>query len=497
MSVKKKKKLTVRGIRNRMIMIYTLLILTVAAASGFLLLDRLRKADTEKLTAQSRALALRTASSLDCFCESAEGDCNRVFKSKTVMDFDPVNKIYPDYENTSLRNTIKDELLSLAAGKNYNDFFILYSDHSTIGKVSNSADNDILRDSALPSAMLGDRYDFWQFSPSGSSRKMYYMRRISDHSMFIMSFYIEELDRFILASDDSPDAAVILTDETGEMILTNLNSEDTGSRLPERALGMFTSENETAISEEFIASTVTAGCGWKVASVMERGYRYNDTAIVVGAAVAAAAALTLVSVFTGMVGTAGLVLAEINAADSEFYDPMTGRLNEYGLDEKISELLETSLVGSTYAMIMIGIKDAELILSTMSEEYRRNICFKLIDTAEDFLGERRLFTGRISGDRIVLLADFSEFDLFKAHDELKRVCSELCGKFEGFTADESGTLKLGIGMGVCIYPDNAEDHDTMIERSALALEKTYREDGASMAIYAPDENEDSKDGEEE
>lgn len=494
MSAINKRVFTVRKVRNRMIILYTFLILLLAAAGGYLLLHNIKKTDNTATADQTKAVALGTAAGIDCFCENAEADCNRVFRNNLVMDFDPVTKIYHDYEGNAMKNNIKDELLALAAGKNYNDFFLLFSDSTAIGKVSGSADVDILQSNHDHSSLLGEDYDSWIFSPSGGTRKMYYLRKITDHSMFVLSFYIDEFDKFIYAQDNNSSDTIVLADHNDDIIMTNLDLGLNGAALPEYSLKMFKQENETVISDEYIGSTVSADCGFKIYVITKNSYNFSDTAMFSGVIVMIAAALTLIAVFTGMIGTAGLVLAEINASDTEYYDPMTGRLNEYGLDEKISELLETSLVGSTYAMIMVGIKDAELVLPTMSASYRKSVCKRLIAISEEYLGDRDYYIGRTAGDRIVILADFCEFDLFKAHDDLKKFCNEFCRQFESFTADSSSTLKMYVNLGVCVYPDHAEDYDSLVEKSEQAFFEAEKQDGSSVVIYEPKNDDNGKNG---
>ncbi|MBR1724835.1 MAG: diguanylate cyclase, partial [Ruminococcus sp.] len=193
--------------------------------------------------------------------------------------------------------------------------------------------------------------------------------------------------------------------------------------------------------------------------------------------------VVLFTLLTGVLAFLPLTKANDQLTGSEYLDAITGRLNEYGLDEMISEMLETSLVGSTYAFIMIGIKDSEQIKSTVSLGYWNDIRTSLADKAESFFAERIHHIGRAYDDYIVIFADYSEFDLFKAHNELRNGCEQLLESFRDFVVGEDGSLKLNVVIGASVYPDDGDDFDTLLGKARQAYKAADKKEGSAFSIY--------------
>lgn len=490
MSDRPKKTVTVRIIRNRMILFYILFMIILSLVGIAYLYMHLRSISVSRISAGNETLALRISEAVDNFCSSAEADCNRVFKVQSVMDYDPIVNDYPGYESTRLKNEVKDELLELAAGKSYNDFFMAFSDTTSVGKVSVSADSYLLkRAPSSVSDFLNGENDAWMFSPSGSSRKVYYLRRVTDHSAFVLSCYLDELEPIIISDygNKNDEVSLILTDGNNRVILSELETERTGFMLSTDITNRFTHANETAVFDDFIGTSVTARCGWKVIAVSRDPMKITDLPMLLSGGAVLVLGIIFISVIIGFAATAGMVGSEITQPESEYSDPISGRLNEYGLDEKISERIETSLIGSTYAFIVVGIKDYDNIRQTVSLSFRRSMIEGMIRISESYFTERKFYIGRISGDRVVLFVDFSEFDLFRSHDKLEKECNGFAKEFEDFTADSSSSMKLGVNIGVCIYPDHAEDYDTLLEKAEKAASEAEKQDKSCVVIYSQEQ----------
>ena len=499
MSDRPKRPVTVRRIRNRMILVFIMFITAFMLIGTVYLYMHLRGICVNRISALNETLALRVSEAVDNFCSSAEADCDRVFKVQNVMQYDPIVNDYPGYESSKLRNEVRDELLELAAGKSYNDFFLAFADTQSVGKVSVSADSYLLkRAPSSVSEYLGGANDSWMFSPGGTSRKMYYLRRITDHSAFVLSCYIDEIEPLIMSSygTQKDDMYVILTDGSDRVMISELDSERTGMKLSSEISRRFTHSNETAVFDDFLGTSVTTRCGWKVVVFSRDPMKITDIPVAISGAAVIVLFIVIMCVLIGIASTAGFVGSEIYQPESEYSDPISGRLNEYGLDEKISERIETSLIGSTYAFIVIGVKDYDTIRQTVSLSYRRSMIEGLVRISESYFAERRFYIGRISGDRLVMFVDFSEFDLFRSHDKLVKECTDLAKEFEGFTADSSSSIKLGVNIGVCIYPDHAEDYDTLLEKAERAASKAEKKDGSCVVIYDQD-TEGKEDGSDE
>ncbi|SDA19119.1 hypothetical protein SAMN02910447_01406 [Ruminococcus sp. YE71] len=473
-------------------MFYTVLILTIVIIGSLLLYFHIRHTVEKKLRSEVTSLALQMATTVNNFTASAELDCTEAFRSGCATDFDPISGQIEEYEAQAAKTEMKNRLLGLSAGKNYNDFFFIYSDSETVGKVSSGTSELISRlGYELFSDRLGSQGDCWLYSPAVSSGKVFYLRRATDHSLFVLSFYAEKMETLF------PDAELIsntyaVATEKNVIILSNEAGLARGTKIPSDISELFDDQNgESVLKNSTLGASVAVDAGWHVIVTLPSPIPDLPTRAVLLALVMYVAAAASLSWLVGLVAAAPFRRDEIKAEGNEFIDPITGKLNEYGLDENISEKIETSLVGSTYAFIVLGVKDPEQVRSAVSSKYWNDIRSKLIAMSEEFFAEKEkeILIGRTQGDRIVVFADFSEFDIFKAHRTLEMTCADFCSSFSGFSAGEDGALKLHVNVGVSVYPDSADDFDSLLEKASKAFLAANRLDGDSFVLYDPAKHE--------
>lgn len=152
---------------------------------------------------------------------------------------------------------------------------------------------------------------------------------------------------------------------------------------------MFDAENEHVTVNGLTGAKLTTDSGWTAYTIMEQPSLIKISPIDGPSAMAMLLILVLISVATGTLATAKFMAGELADTNSEFIDPATGVLNEYGLDEKISELMETSIIGSTYALVLLSIKDAAGIRSTVTYSCWNDTRVNAINIIKNTLAKRQ------------------------------------------------------------------------------------------------------------
>ncbi len=485
-----KKPVTVGRIRSRMTLFFTLLVLIVLYAGSIVLYIHIRRSTVKNFLPQVTAIDLQMASTVDSFTASAELDCTEAFRRGCVTDYDPIIGDIKDYEAQSVKNDMKNRLLGLSAGRNYNDFFVIFSDSETVGKVSSGTSELVSRlGYELFSDRLGGMGDCWFYSPAVSTSKVYYLRRATDHSLFVLSFYTKELETLFSDLGDYGNTFV-LTTEKDVVIVSNDAGLRTGTKLPVDVSGLFDNKDgESVVYGGVLGASVAVDAGWHMIVTVPTPVPDLPVKGVIIVSAIFLAVTSLVCWLIGLAAAAPFRLEELKAEGSEFIDPPTGRFNEYGLDENISEKLETSLVGSTYAFIMLGIKDSDQIRNAISAKYWNDLRTQLIENAEQFFADREFIIGRSQSDRIIIFADYSQFDIFKAHQTLEENCEEFSKSFNELAVGEDNAIKLYVNVGVSIYPDSAEDFDTLLEKASKAFAAAEDMEGDGFALYDPSKHE--------
>jgi GGDEF domain-containing protein len=303
----------------------------------------------------------------------------------------------------------------------------------------------------------------------------------------LISSYLDEIQNIFHIGSSYSASTFIVSDENGRVVFSD-DRFAAGDEVSEEYTALFENKDgECAVNSTYIAASLVTDCGWQAIAVCDSPKFVTLTPKSVAVVLAVGAALVIICILCGKVACAQFEGAQLVNPENEFIDPLTGRLNEYGLDEKISELVETSIVGSTYALALICVKDSERLKTTVPPHYWNDVRVKLCETAEEFFSGKRFEIGRVD-DKIAVFADYSEFDLFKAHENLERGCKDLCRAFSNFTVGAKGDMKLHVSIGASIYPDHAEEFDSLLELSERALLEAEESGDDSVVIYSPEKH---------
>lgn len=77
--------------------------------------------------------------------------------------------------------------------------------------------------------------DGWSTGFNNDFRRIYYVKRVNDNALLVVSFYTSELENVFVRPDDMRDTAVRLVNED-HYIMYSSENEETGSKLPAEIL---------------------------------------------------------------------------------------------------------------------------------------------------------------------------------------------------------------------------------------------------------------------
>ncbi|MBP3270971.1 MAG: diguanylate cyclase [Ruminococcus sp.] len=489
MAQTEKRSVTVKRVRKRMTFFFTVIMIIVVLLITAYVYIKLKRISEQRFRENVSAADIQLGSSLDNFTHSWEAVCTDALAHTEVSSFDPITINYTAEQVERLGGQAGDVLKRTAAGRSCSDFFIIYLDSTTVGTVSDSTREHIDQwGFRMFLERMEGKNDIWLFSSALSDSKAFYLRRARDGAILVLSCDLNSISTLFSQKAFENEKFILSFKDT--VVLSSSSLYSTGRFLPEEVTGMFNDINgDSFVNDEMTAASIVTDCGWNVMLIADSPIAKVSLSFIVVMAVIVSTAIGFLCWLTGLVSSANFVLAEMRASGNEFIDETTGRYNEYGLDEKISEKLETSLVGSTYSFILIGIKDSDQVKTAVTSKYWNELRTKLINISESFFSGRKIIVGRTHTDRIVLFVDFSEFDIFKAHQNLEQTCGDFCKAFDGLAAGEDNALRLYVNIGVSIYPDHAEDFDTLLEKAAKALGEADEKEGDSFVVYDPSKHE--------
>ena len=119
-------------------------------------------------------------------------------------------------------------------------------------------------------------------------------------------------------------------------------------------------------------------------------------------------------------------------------------------------------------LLLVKIKNYELISENYGESAVDEALLKTAEVLRDFYGKNNT-VGKTGDNEFAVLADFTDFNLFKAHDRMKANIRQLEEELEKLELEnERGMIRCAVGASV--YPDDSDDYDTLYENAKAALE---------------------------
>ena len=212
-----------------------------------------------------------------------------------------------------------------------------------------------------------------------------------------------------------------------------------------------------------VTTTIAVVCAVAVWFVLERPALFEPTPV--------NELLLLLLSFNSMVVTTGLVVVtalrqrERQALSAARNDALTGLANAALFDEQLARLLAVSRVQK--AKVVLALMDIErfkTVNDTLGRHVGDNALRQIADRVSIGLTPDTLIA-RVSGDRFALAAAYSETGLGKV------MPSRLSKWFGPAYLVDGHELRLSARVGVALFPDDAQDADSLFLRAESALKK--------------------------
>ena len=474
------------SLRNAFIITYTLLAVVFFAGTCIYFIvsrNRLLLAQSENYTTVS---ARQSSNNIRNFCRSAEMGARLIYDEPDLVSFYPKQEIMTAEEI----NTVQ-QLSNIMNKSSYifdfADFGVIYSSGAVAGNVTDGTralfGQNVFGRAVL---LLGQKSESWTAFFSGNLSRVCFLKKLNDNAVFISSFYATKIGNVFNSMAENTNVAICVTDSTDRVIYGSDNmTVSAGDRLPGDILSRFDGKvNVTVGDDEGAACVIELDNGWRVYSIISpvrlgRGPSLNAESFIL------IMGLTLLMTFV----IAGAIISAVFLSDGSAkrilgkeLDTSTGVLTPFYCEERVSELIETSLLGGTWAFTLVKIKDYEIIKERLGSDFTEGGLRMLSDILHEGFGDDAAI-GLNSRNEFVVFSDFSDYDIFKAHDALKSKHEEIRARFAELLVGENSDFKLDTAMGVCIYPDHGKDYDELDYKASLALSSALELDNDSLVFF--------------
>lgn len=456
-------------------------VITVILAA-WLVMDQNAEMSRENIRTMNDQLGKAAVSKLD----KMESVSSRIFQRKRFVEYDASMYNHADsYEALTLEKEIGDFLISMSTVDNYNDFFFLYANNHAVGRVSKSAGEDFGSEMyAGVSNYLKNRSTLWFTGVNDDYDNLYFARRINSGTIFLGSMFTDEM-KTVFPNANAKHLSFAMCDDSGKAFFSVNKSNVTEKAIDELKKHWSVDEPITADCTAYAASSASCGSNWHVVSVSDfskRNTRYLRTLIYCSVILLCAIVLVLV---------VGLLLSSSKMPNNIIYrgdystdtmDRLTGLIMNEALENVIIGKMDSCINGSTMVLLLVKIKNYELISENYGETAVDEALIKVSSVLREFYGKSST-VGKTGENEFAVLADFTDFNLFKAHERMKaniRQLEEELDKLE--LENERGMIRCALGAAV--YPEDSEDYDELYDNAKTALEDSAQIRACKCRFYS-------------
>ncbi|MBQ1903969.1 MAG: diguanylate cyclase [Ruminococcus sp.] len=439
-----------------------------AFVGAFLILDQNTKMSRENVFTMNSQLARGAEARLN----KLESISSRVFQNKQFIEYDAsVYSHTEEYEVLRIENEINEFLNTMSMMDNYSDFFFLYANNHTVGKVSKAANEAFGKDMYQKvRSNLKNKNSAWVTGLNGDYDRLYFVRNINQGTVFVSSMFTNDM-KTIFPEGSAEHLSFALTDDNGNIIFSVNRNKVTDEAVKKLKNEWGDGEPVAVDSLKYAASSDVCGDTWHVVSVTDfssRNSRY--TRILFYCAVIMAGAVIIVFFVGYLFSSSRTPNNLIYRGDytNNNVDRLTGLIMNEALENVIIGKIDRCINGTTMVLLLVKIKNYELISENYGESAVDEALLKTAEVLRDFYGKNNT-VGKTGDNEFAVLADFTDFNLFKAHDRMKANIRQLEEELEKLELEnERGMIRCAVGASV--YPDDSDDYDTLYENAKAALE---------------------------
>ena len=465
---------------------FAAIIITVVSIVTVLIFAKTDTLLKNKVISLSSSLNVQMKLNLDSYLSRMETIGTLAFGVKDAYTYDASDPDNDEYEAINTEKNITEELNKLCIMDNFVDYGIVYRNNRTVGKISNGT-GKLLGEhifDELSSMITRQRTkDGWAAGYGGNFKRIYYVKRVHDNAVLVLSFYTSELESVFDNPETLADMDIRLVNADYN-ILYSARRDETGESLPPDILSRVEGKSSAAVMDDDLLVTVNSSsvdwyviCSIPTEIILAEKNEMRIYIILIGflAAVVAVGLGFVVSIRLTAPVKKAVSLLDMKAST----DQLTGILNKQSFNERASGRLDPKLGSEAHALILLDLDNFKGVNDTLGHVYGDKVLMKTGSilksefTTEDYLG-------RIGGDEFCVLVNSVPADGTDYLSYIKSKCEALKNDFAVLYTGDDGKYKISASIGVSLFPQDGRSFDELYVASDKAL---YRSKKAGKDTY--------------
>ena len=256
----------IKKIQALMIIGYAIIVIVAVALVSVLAIRKTDEVLKNKVISLTSSLNVQMKLNMESYLSRMETIATLAFGEESSYTYDATDPLNDEYEAINTEKVITDRLFSLCIMENFVDYGIVYRNNRTVGKISNGTltlfgDNIYKELSAMISRERTN--DGWQAGYNGDLKRIYYVKKVHDNAVLVISFYSAELDSVFDNPETLGDMEIRLVDQNYNTIYSK-SGEDTGKPLSEKIVKLIEGKNSASAMDDELLVTVDSCDNWYV-----------------------------------------------------------------------------------------------------------------------------------------------------------------------------------------------------------------------------------------
>ena len=444
----------------------------LVATLAFRTTDRALK---NKVTSLVSSLNVQMKLNLDGYLNRMETIATLAFASPETYQYDATDPANDEYEAVVMEKAISDNLYGLCIMDNFVDYGIVYRSNHVVGKISNGTINQfgdtIFTD--LESIITRQRTnDGWAAGVDGNFKRIYYVKRIHENALLVLSFYADELQAVFDNPETMKDMSVRLLNENYDILYSSENGE-VGTPLEESIASRIRGKTDvTMMDDSYLVTVNSCGESWHVVCVIPTAIILQEQREVRSLIILAAAVAALLAVIIGMIFGVKLtkpVESFVTSLDIKAHnDQLTGILNKVSFEELVGNRLAADPKTVPHALILLDVDNFKGVNDTLGHAYGDEVLSRIgsslraVFSTEDYVG-------RIGGDEFCVLVNAKAPENMDYTAYIRTKCEMIAAAFREHYTGDDGKYKISGSIGCAFFNKDGEDFPTLYQAADKAL----------------------------
>ncbi|NLT09038.1 MAG: GGDEF domain-containing protein [Ruminococcus sp.] len=473
-----------------MIIGYALIIVFAISIVSLLSVHKTDSVLKNKVTSMASSLNLQMKLNMDSYLQRMETVGTLVFAYDEIYTYDATDPSNDEFESLSTEKNISDKLYSLCIMENFVDYGIVYRNNHTVGKISNGTSylfgENLFHD--MESRITKKRTsDGWFTGYNNDFKRIYYVKRLNDNSLLILSFYASELESVFDNPETLDDMDVRLTDNSYNIIYSSAKDE-VGNSLPYDIRARITYKSSaTFMDNQYLITVNSCEEGWFVICsiptqiiLKEKNEMRYYIYMIAGLA-------SLLAILIGIELSIRLtepVKRSFSYLDLKSQmDQLTGILNKKAFEDYTAHRLENASPEEVLAMVLVDLDNFKGVNDTLGHAVGDQVLAKIgsilrgVFSPEDFIG-------RIGGDEFCVFVHNFPKDTDR-REFITAKCEAICAAFRNNYTGKDGKYKVSGSIGVAMFPGNGNSFEELYKASDTALYYSKKNGKDTYNFYDP------------